>query len=71
MCVDSPMLSPCASAELRGHPLQMHLSPIPEHQRAHLQQECVTEGLVSCMWKPEGLICGSQHSGSDLLPVSI
>lgn len=33
----------------------MHLSPIPEHQRAHLQQECVTEGLVSCTWKPEGL----------------
>jgi len=49
----------------------MHLSPIPEHQRAHLQQECVTEGLVSCTWKPEGLICGSQHSGSDLLPVSV
>lgn len=49
----------------------MHLSPIPEHQRAHLQQECVTEGLVSCTLKPEGLMCESQHSESDLLPVNV
>lgn len=34
-------------AELRGHSLQVHLPPVPQHQRAHLQQECVPEGLVS------------------------
>lgn len=54
--VHSLTLSPRASAELGGHPLQVHLSPVPEHQWAHLQQECVAEGLVSCTLKPEGLL---------------
>lgn len=54
--VHSLTLSPRASAELGGYPLQVHLSPVPEHQWAHLQQECVAEGLVSCTLKPEGLL---------------
>lgn len=39
----------------------MHLSAVQEHQRAHLQPECVTEGLVRrCpgwplrLWVPTG-----------------
>lgn len=60
--VHSLMPSALASAELGGHPLQVHLSPVPEHQWAHLQQECVTEGLVSCGLNPEGSVHESQCS---------
>ncbi|KAH1171078.1 hypothetical protein KIL84_006696 [Mauremys mutica] len=40
-----PSTSSAGQQELGGHPLQVHLPPIPEHQWAHLQEECVTERL--------------------------